>query len=116
LTTRTTPSAVTISASRRLAAALGGHRVIDIDPEAAGPDRDGGDGRGGRAPGREAVVQGDVAHAPGPDQQGVWRVGAAEIAVAAAANDQSQPVLGGEAYGLDDVGRLLGADRIDAGG
>ena len=65
--------------------------------------------------GVKAVVDSDGVHIPGPEQQGIRRVGRAEIAVAAALDDQAQVVGAGEADGGGDVGGTLGRHHIGAG-
>jgi hypothetical protein len=62
----------------------------------------------------EIVVQGDGVHMPGPDQQRIRRIRSAEIAVAAAFDDQPQIIVASEIDCSDDVTRLVSRHRIDA--
>jgi hypothetical protein len=87
-----------------------------VHPDGAGPYGDRVLGRlSCRAALRdEIVVQGDGIHPPGPDQQRVGRVRSAEIAVAAALDDQPQIVVTREVDRRDNVMRRFGRNGIDA--
>jgi hypothetical protein len=60
-------------------------------------------------------MDGDRVHPPGPHQQRVRRVRAAEIAVAAAADDQAEAMFAGETDGGRDVCGALGGEDVPAG-
>jgi hypothetical protein len=102
------------SAALDIAARLGRDGIVDLPPDRSCLDRD----RRVRLlpPGAsrrdERVVQGDRVHPPGPDQQGIRRIGGALVAVAATLHDQSQPVLAGEVHGGDDILGRLGRHRV----
>ncbi len=105
------------AAALHIATALGRHLVVGMHPDCARPDRDGGLRRlPCRAPLRgEIVVQSDGVHAPGPDQQRIRRIRSAEIAVAAAFDDQPQVIIAGEIDCSKDVTGRLSRHRIDTG-
>jgi hypothetical protein len=105
------------AAALDVAPALGRHGVIGLDPAATGPEADRRRRRDGAraAQGDEGVVELDVPHRVGPDQQRIGSVGAAEIAVAAALHDDAQIVGAGEVDRSGHVGGRCGGDDVGAG-
>ncbi len=104
------------AAALDIAARLGRDFAIDLPPDRARFDRHRrrrlDAPRAARAD--KGVVHGDGVHLACPDQKRIGRVRAAEIAVAAAFDDEPQIVLAREIDGGDDVGGRLDGDRIDA--
>ncbi len=103
------------AAALDVAPALGRHRVVGVHPDRAGADGDRGLRRILTSLRHEIVMQGDVVHEAGPDHQRIRRVRGAEIAVAAALDDQAQIVVPREIDRGDHVAGLSGCDRVGAG-
>ena len=99
-----------------IAAAFGRHLVIGMHPDGPGSH---GDRRLGRFLRRaslrdEIVVECHGVHMPGPDQQRSRCIRPAEVAVAAALDDQPQIVLARKVDRRDDIGGRFGRHGIDA--
>ncbi len=104
------------AAALHIAAAFGGDGVVRLKPNRAGPDADRGLGLdlSGATLRDEIFVKFDRPHGLGPDQQGVRRVGAAQIAVAPTLHDEAQIMRSREDHRSGDIGRGLGCDRVFA--
>ena len=88
------------------------HRLVDVQPDRAGADRDRWYRRGVRSLGGEGVVNGDDVHPSRPDQERIRRTGGAKIAVTAAFHHEAEIMSFGKAHGRNDVGGALGFDRV----
>jgi hypothetical protein len=86
-----------------------------MQPDAAGSGRYGRDGSSSRALRHKSVVDRDGIHPPGPDHQGIWRSGGAEIAVPATPDNEAQIVAGGKADGSRDIRGAFGGHHESAG-
>jgi hypothetical protein len=101
-----------------IAAADGGDSSVGIHPDRAGAHAHGGLGLdlACGALGHETVVELDVPHVgPGPYQQRIRRVRAAEIAVTASFHGEADTMLASELHRRRDIGAASGQDRICAG-
>ena len=85
-------------------------------PETTGADTDGGTrcDTAHTAFADEGIMERDGIHAPRPDEERVRRARIAEVAVAAAFDDETEPMLAGEVHGGGDVRCVLGGDGIGA--
>ena len=93
---------------------IAGHRVVDMQPDRPGADRDRRLRRRAATLRHERIMERNIVHRARPDQQRIGRIRRAVKAVAAAFDDQAQIVLAGEIDGGRDIGGSLGGDRIDA--
>src|SRR5690242_7605208 len=105
------------SAALDVAAGFVGDGVIGLHPDSAGAA--GGCSLGGLFAGAtlrdEIVVEGDVVHVAGPDEEGIGAVGSALVAVAAALHDEAEIFFAGKVDGGGNVRGILGGDGVDAG-
>ena len=94
--------------------AAAGYRVVDMQPDRPGADRDRRLRRRAATLRYECVMKRNIVHPSRPDQQRIGRIRRAVKTVAAAFDDQAQIVLAGEVDGGRDVGGSPGGDSIDA--
>ncbi len=104
------------AASLNVAAAPGGHRVVDIHPHRTGLDRDCGRRRHASCAlcWHVAIVQSDRSHLPSPHEKGVGSVRRALITMSTAFYDEPEIVIAREPNCCRHVGRAAGDDRVCA--
>src|ERR1051325_5249181 len=103
-----TASALNISSAMRC------DGVISLEPAGACSDRDGRSWRDLAARRNKCIVQLDGVHVTCPDEERVWSIGEAEIAMPATLENEAELVVAGEVDGGDDVSGILRGDGVDA--
>ena len=104
------------SATLHVATALGRYGVVCLNPDCSRTQRD----RGFRFMNARASlrnefgVHGDVIHVPCPDQQRVWCIRSAQIAVTSTLYNQAQTVVPSKVYGGGDVLRVSCRHGVNA--
>src|SRR4030095_8071559 len=104
------------TAALDIAAAVGDHRVVGAHPDVARLDRYRRLRRmlAGASVAHEGIVQRDAVHRPRPDQQRAGRARRSLIAVAAALDDDAQPIRARKIDGVHDILRATRRDDISA--
>src|SRR5215813_6797733 len=62
----------------------------------------------------ECGMHRDIVHVPGPNQERIWRVGRALVAVAAALDHQAQVIFARKIHGLGNVVGISCSDCVNA--